>query len=104
MCMCVQFLSRVPLYVTLWTVIRQTPLSMGVFWQEDWSGLPFPPPWDIPNSSTELMSPATPALASRFFTSAPPGKPTRENQSAKGRNEVLIHAITWMHLKRHWAK
>ena len=30
--------------VTLWSVARQAPLSMGFPRQEHWSGLPFPPP------------------------------------------------------------
>ena len=34
----------------LWTVARQVPLSMGVFRQEYWSGMPFPPPGDLSNS------------------------------------------------------
>ena len=37
-------LSPVWLFVTLWTVARQAPLSMGFSRQEYWSGLPFPPP------------------------------------------------------------
>ena len=40
--------------------------------QEYWSGLPFPPPEDLPNTGTE---PVCPALAGRFFTTEPPGKP-----------------------------
>ena len=35
--------------MTLWTVTRQAPLSMGFSRQEYWSGLPFPPPGDLPN-------------------------------------------------------
>ena len=35
--------SRVQLYATLWTAARQAPLSMGLFRQEYWSGLPRPP-------------------------------------------------------------
>ena len=31
-----------------WTVARQAPLSMGFPRQEYWSGLPFPPPGDLP--------------------------------------------------------
>ena len=34
---------------TLWTVAGQAPLSMGFSWQEYWSGLSFPPPWDLPD-------------------------------------------------------
>ena len=33
----------------LWTVAPQAPLSMGFSRQEYWSGLPFPPPGDLPN-------------------------------------------------------
>ena len=60
--------SPVRLFETLWTVARQTPLSMGFSRQEDWSGLPFPSPGDLPNPEIELMSPA---LAGRFFTTEP---------------------------------
>ena len=42
--LCVCMLSRVWLFVTLWSVARQAPLSMGFPRQEHWSGLPFPPP------------------------------------------------------------
>ena len=35
--------------------------------QEYWSGLPFPPPGNLPAPGTEPMSPASPALAGRFF-------------------------------------
>ena len=49
MCVCAQLLSCVWLYVTPWTVTHQTPLSMGFFQQEYWSGLPFPSPGDLPN-------------------------------------------------------
>ena len=41
-------LSHVWLFVTLWTVPCQAPLSMGFFWQEYWSGLPFPPLGHLP--------------------------------------------------------
>ena len=50
MCVCAQLLSCVWLYVTPWTVTHQTPLSMGFFQQEYWSGLPFSPPGDLPDS------------------------------------------------------
>ena len=44
-------LSCVWLFVTLWTVAHQAPLSMGVSRQEFWSGLPFPFPRKQPNST-----------------------------------------------------
>ena len=33
------------LSVTAWTIARQAPLSMGFSGQENWSGLPCPPPY-----------------------------------------------------------
>ena len=41
-------------------------------WEEYWSGLPFPTPGDLPNPGIEPASLASPALAGRFFTTAPP--------------------------------
>ena len=41
--------THVPLFVTLWTVARQAPLSMGFSRQEYWSGLPRPPPGALPD-------------------------------------------------------
>ena len=40
---CVSRFSRIQLFVTLWTVARQAPLSMGFSKQEYWSGLPWGP-------------------------------------------------------------
>ena len=54
------------------TIAFQAPLSMGFDWQEYWSGLPFPPPGDLPSSG---IKPTSPALAGGFFTTVPPGKP-----------------------------
>ena len=68
-------LSRVQLFVTLWTVAHRAALSIGFPRQEYWSGLPFPSPGDLPNPRTELISPVFPALAGKFFTTEPPGKP-----------------------------
>ena len=53
-------------------VACQAPLSMGLSRQEYWSGLPFPPPGDLPDPG---IRPAFPALGGGFFTTAPPGKP-----------------------------
>ena len=58
-------------FTTLCRVACQAPLSLGFPRQEYWSGLPFPSPGDLPDSGIE---PVSPALASRFFTTVPPGK------------------------------
>ena len=60
--------SRFRLFVTPWTVARQAPLSMGFSRQEYWSGLPCPPPGDLPDPGIEPVSPAYPALGGGFFT------------------------------------
>ena len=54
-------------FVTLGTVACQAPLSMGFSRQEHWSGLPSPPPGDLPDPGIKSMSPVVPALAGRFF-------------------------------------
>ena len=67
--------SRVWLFVTLWTVAHQAPLSMGFSRQEYWNGLPCPPSGHLPNPGIEPASLMSPALASGFFTTSAPGKP-----------------------------
>ena len=62
--------SLVRLFVTLWTVDCQTPLLVEFSRQECWSGLPCPPPGDLPNSGIEPASLMSLALAGGFFTSS----------------------------------
>ena len=56
---------------TLWTAAGQA-LSIGVSRQEYWSGLPCPPPGDLPDLGFEL---ASPALKAKSLPTEPPGKP-----------------------------
>ena len=69
-----QSLSRVQVFVTPWTIAHQAPLSMEFSRQEYWSGLPFPSAEDLLYPGIKL---GPPALASKFFTTEPPGKPNR---------------------------
>ena len=64
--------SRAQLFVSPWTLARQAPLSMGFSMQVYWSGLPCPPPGDLPNPGTEPRSPASQADS---LPSESPGKP-----------------------------
>ena len=53
-------------------------LSLGFSRQEYWSGLPFPPPRDLPHPGIEPTFPVAPALADEFCCSLllePPGRP-----------------------------
>ena len=54
---CVLSHSVLSNFATPWTVAFQAPLSMGFFRQECWSGLPFPPPGDLPDTRVEPTSP-----------------------------------------------
>ena len=70
MCM-LSHLNRVRLFETMCTAARQAPLSMGLSRQEFWSGLPRPPPGDLPNPGIEPGSPVLQVIsciAGRFFT------------------------------------
>ena len=62
-CVCVlSRFRRVQVFATLWTIAHQAPLSMGFSRQEYWSGLPCPPPGDLPHPRIEPGSPVAPAL------------------------------------------
>ena len=62
--------SRVSHFVTLWTVPCQAPLFMGFSRQKYWSGLPCPPPGDLPDPEIEPTPLTSPALAGEFFTTS----------------------------------
>ena len=59
--------------MTLWTVARHAPLSMGFSRQEYWNGLPCPPPGDLPDPGIE---PKSIALQADSLPTEPPGKVT----------------------------
>ena len=44
------------------TVAHQAPLSMGFSREDYWSGLPCPPPGDLPDPEVQPTPPAAPAL------------------------------------------
>ena len=57
------------------TVAHQAPLFMGFSRREYWSGLPFPPPGDLPDPEIEAASPVSLALACGFFITQSLGNP-----------------------------
>ena len=70
MCMHALTFSHVQLFETLWTVAFQDPLSIEFSRQEYRSGLPCPPPRDLPNPGIEPTSLTSPALSGRFSTNS----------------------------------
>ena len=93
--------SQVWLFATLWTVAHQAPLSMGFSRQEYWSGLPCPPPGDLPNPGIKPMSPA---LAGGFFTTSAtwealsPNSPVNSWRKTAVRDELPVSLKTFISL------
>ena len=65
-------ISHVQLFATPWTVAHQAPLSTEFSRPEYWSGLPCPPPGDLPNPGIKSRSPASLVDS---LPSEPPRKP-----------------------------
>ena len=95
----VQSLSHVRLFVTPKDCSPQG--SMGFSRQDNWSGLPFLSPEDLPNPRIKPMSPA---LAGGFSTTEPPGKPyimqiicanMGMGRARQARTALLTRAIQW---------
>ena len=76
----------------LWTVAHQAPLSMEFSRQEYWSGLPCPPPEDLPHAG---FKPGFPTLQADSLSSEPPRKPDEMLFSAKK------HEMSYQATKRH---
>ena len=68
-------------FMTLWTVARRAPLSMGFLRQEYWrnTGLPFPSPGDLPDPGIKSTSPAWQVDS---LQPEPQGKPHELNNSS----------------------
>ena len=62
--------SHARLFLTPWTVAHQAPPSMGFPRQEYRSGLPCPPPGDLPDPGIKRVPLTSPALADGFFTTS----------------------------------
>ena len=65
--LCAQALGHVQLFAAPWTATCQAALSMDSSRQEYWSGLPFPPPGNLPHPGIKSTSLASPSLAGKFF-------------------------------------
>ena len=75
--------SRVWLFATLWTASHQAPLSVGFSRQEYWSGLPCPPPGDLPDPGIKPLSVSLLHWLASSLSLAPPcsttGEPSHHN-------------------------
>ena len=75
--------SWVQFFMPLWTVACQAPLFIGFPRQEYWSGLPFTPPGDLPDSG---IKPGSPALQADSLLTV-----MREAQIGKEKVKQLAH-------------
>ena len=99
MCVCTHA-NSLQLCPTLcnWTVACQAPLSMGFSRQECWSGLPCPPPGDLPNTGIKPPSFLSPALAVGFFTT----RTAWETHQAYTECQHILYVPTHSIDKNHW--
>ena len=69
MCVLSHF-GHIQLFVTLWTVAHEAPLSMGFSRQEYWTRLPCPSSGNLPSPGIKPTSFLSPVLAGGFFTTS----------------------------------
>ena len=67
---CMNMLSRVQFFAAPWNAAQQVPLSLEFSWQECWSGLPFPPPGDLPDPGIHPWALVSPASVGGFSTTS----------------------------------
>ena len=87
--------SCVRLFLTLWTVAHQAPLSVGFFRQKYWSRLLCPPPGNLPNPGIKSKSPA---LQVDFYHLNPQGSPGRQicyNKLIENKESYLRYTFFW---------
>ena len=93
--LCGVLLSCVRFFVIPQTVTHKAPLSIGLSKQGSWSGLPFPPPEDLPNPKIEPLSPVAPVLASWLFITEPPKKPIHTHiRTHTHRGNIALNLIS----------
>ena len=100
--------SCVQLFVTLWTVAHQAPLSMGFFRQKYWSALPCPPPGDLLDPGIEAASLVSPSDGDSlhnclhwqvgFLLTKPPGKPVFNTSQHKSSLTSLHKYFPFLYL------
>ena len=102
------------LCVTPQTATHQASLFLGLSRQKPWSGLPFPSlnmlysgfqfpfPGDLPDPGPKPVSPASPMLAGRFFTTAPPGKLFSSSGLSNAMPVLITPYTTWCCAQGSW--
>ena len=85
MCCARALQSHLTRFKTPWTVARQASLSVEFSRHEYWSGLPFPPPGDLPDPG---IKPESPALQADSLLNEPQESPRNKH---KDTDLILIY-------------
>ena len=85
-----KLLQSCPTLCDSFAIACQVPLSMGFSRQEDWSGLPCPPPGYPPNPGIKPESLMSPALAGGFFITSSPWKPKKCRKAVNLRENYRV--------------
>ena len=100
--MCSHF-TRVRFFSTLWTVACQVLSFMGFSRQVFWSGLPSPPPGDLPNPGIQSVSSLL-HWQEGSLPLAPPGKPSKiltEHVKAPNLPHLTLHCFIFFRRTYH---
>ena len=81
-------------FVMPWTVAYQAPMSMGFPRQQYWSGLPCPPPEDLPNPGIKPTYPVSSALQVDSLLESP-GKPLPTSISSVQFSRSVVSDCLW---------
>ena len=80
---------------------HQASLSMEFSRQEYWSGLPFPPPGDLPDPGMEPGSPVSPELQVDSLQSEPPRNPSNLSGPVLSAQAAMRKYHQWDRLNKH---
>ena len=94
-CIRAKSFSRVQLFLTPMDFNPPGSSVHGIFQARILEWVAISIPGDLPDPGIELMSRASPAMAGRFFTTAPPGKPLSDqgNQNVHVIHFIVIFAL-----------
>ena len=93
---CVQSLQSCPTLCDPRDCSPQAPLSVGFSRHEYWSGLPCPPPGDLPDSGMEPKSPVCPALQTDALPLSSQGSPQFINRCIFFK-KIVFWFFFWLH-------
>ena len=96
--------SHIWFFATPWTIACYASLSIEFSRQEYWFGLPFLTPGDLSQPGIEPMSPMSPALAARFYTTEPPEKPWYTHHTVPNIVALISLGNTYPVIRIFWTR